>query len=169
MQVPWRTACAMMGESLLRQNCSHGYLSESAVPKSVLDHVSGHLQYAVCRSNTSFRPVSWASGGLSFNCAAESVAPLHSLIPSAPWETWSKCELAAWYLFKCIQWDNYWQVLLNPMAWTSEIWCANNKGTFHRRITDWLGPNLFWLITSNHQKPLVQVTNHSIRLTGRAS
>jgi hypothetical protein len=63
---------------------SHGYLSESAVPKSILDHVSGHLQYAVCRSYTSFRPVSWASGGLSFNCAAESVAPIHSLIHLLP-------------------------------------------------------------------------------------
>ncbi len=95
IQVTRRTACAVIGESLLRQNCSHGslFLSESAASKSVFDRTSGeHLQYAVCRSITSFRAASRASGSLSFNCAAASWMSgsiPYCLIPSAPWKTLS--------------------------------------------------------------------------------
>ncbi len=87
------TACAMMGESLLRQNCSHGSCclkSNSAASKSVIDWASGgHLWYAVHRSTTSFRATSRASGSLSFNCAAASWMSSsipYCLIPSTPWE-----------------------------------------------------------------------------------
>ncbi len=95
IQVTRRTACAVIGESLLRQNCSHGslFLSESAASKSVFDRTSGeHLQYAVCKSITSFRAASRASGSLSFNCAAASWMSgsiPYCLIPSAPWKTLS--------------------------------------------------------------------------------
>jgi hypothetical protein len=102
MQVTRRTACAVMGESLLRQNCSHGSVclkSRLAASKSVMGWASGeHLQYAVWRSNTSLRAASRASGSLSFNCAAASWMSgsiPYCLIPSNPWETVSKCQLTA--------------------------------------------------------------------------